>query len=75
MQRGTQVQTLIWEDSMCLGATKAMLAPLLTPHTLEPTLRNKRGHPREESAHRSGGHHYRITKLCTAVKTQHSQNT
>ena len=57
MQR-TWVQSLVWEDPTCHGATKpvrhncwAHVPQLLKPMHLEPMLRNKGSHHNEKPAH------------------------
>ena len=81
--QGTQVQSLVWEDPTCRGATKPMchncwahVPQLLKPAPLEPMLCNKRSHHNEKPAH----HNKESTPLaatrespCTATKTQRSQ--
>ena len=62
--QGTRVQSLVWEDPTCRGATKpvshnywACMSQLLKPVGLEPMLHNKRSHhskphsPQLEKAH------------------------
>ena len=56
--QGTQVQTLVWEDPTCHGATKPMchnywacVSQLLKPAHLEPVLRNKRSHRNAKPTH------------------------
>ena len=48
--QGTQVQSLVWEDSTCQGATKPMHHSYWA-HALEPMLHSKRSHHSEKPAH------------------------
>ena len=48
--QGTQVLSLVQEDSTCCGASKARVPQLLRPMRLEPVLCNKRSHCNEKPA-------------------------
>ena len=80
---GTRVQSLVWEDPTCRGATKpvrhnylAHAPQLLKPARLEPVLHNNRRHRNEKPAH---SNEERPPLAATrespraATKTQHSQ--
>ena len=70
----TRVQSLVWEDPTCLGATKFMcqsywvhVLQLLKPSCLEPVLHNKRSHLSEKREHprKSSPHSPQLVKACT----------
>ena len=82
-----KVQSLVWEDPTCLGATRPVCLNYWTtalepacpnywsPRTLEPML-YKRGYHNEKPMHHNWGVALLVTnqrKACTAKKTQHSQ--
>ena len=85
--QGTQVQSPVWEDLTCLGATKPMchnyqvcaLEPRScnygSPCTLEPVLGQKRSHRNEKPGHsnyRVAPIHHNYREAHTAVKIQYS---
>ena len=86
--QGTQVQSLVWEDSTCLGATKPMChdywALALEPtwhnywslRALERMLCYKRSHRKEKSAHHNQkkAHLQQWTPSIAKTKTKHLSN-
>ena len=73
----TRIQSLLWEDSSCLRATKPMHHNYWTPHTLQPVLRNEKLPQWEACAPQleSSPCSPQLKKsLSTATKTQSSEN-
>ena len=50
---GTRVQSLVWEDSTCFGATKPMSCNYWSLPALEPMLHNQRSQSSEKPTHRN----------------------
>ena len=73
--QGTQVQSLVRQDSTCLGATKAHGPQLWKPECLEPVLHNKRSYYSEKPENHKEEQPQLTTREspCKATKTQHSQ--
>ena len=76
--QGTWVQSLVWEDTTCCGATKPVCRncqpQLLKLICLEPVLQNRRSHSNEKATHhRKSGPYSLQLKLHVTMKTQHSQ--
>ena len=77
LMQGTQVRALVWEDPTCRGATRPV-SQTTEPVSLEPVLRNKRGHDSERPVH----HDEEWPPLAatgesprTETKTQHSNQS
>ena len=51
---GTQVRSLVPEDSTCWGATKTRVPQLLNPHVYSPCSANKRIHCNEKPGTTTG---------------------